>query len=79
MYMHCAGPGDCFWTSQILFGKRYKDVSKLVPRWGSNYRFECTRMKLSSRRLKRTYGLPNLESVSGNYGGVKFAALLKPV
>jgi hypothetical protein len=34
MYMHCARPGDCFWTSQTLFAKRYKDVSKPVPRWG---------------------------------------------
>jgi hypothetical protein len=31
MYMHCAGLGDCFWTSQTLFAKRYKDVSKIVP------------------------------------------------
>jgi hypothetical protein len=29
-YMHCAGPGDCFWTSQILFAKRYTNVPKTV-------------------------------------------------
>jgi hypothetical protein len=34
MYMHCAGPGNCFWTSQTLFAERYKDVQKPVPRWG---------------------------------------------
>jgi hypothetical protein len=28
MYMHYAGPGDCFWTSQTLFAERYKDVPK---------------------------------------------------
>jgi hypothetical protein len=30
MYMHCDRPGDCFWTSQTLFAKRYKDVPNII-------------------------------------------------
>jgi hypothetical protein len=59
--------------------KEIQRCPKTSSKMGSNYWFECTRMKPSSRRSKWTYGWTNLESVWGNNGDMKFATLLKPV
>jgi hypothetical protein len=59
--------------------KEIKRCPKTSSKIGSNYWFECTKMKPSSIWLKRTYGWPNLEPVWGNYSDLKFATLLKPI
>jgi hypothetical protein len=33
---------DCFWTSQTLFAKRYKDVQKPIPRWAQTTDLNAT-------------------------------------
>ena len=43
----------------------------------SNHEFECTKMKPSSRRSKRIYGSPNLESGPRRYSTCKFSRLGK--
>jgi len=59
-------------------------ISSMRQRWAqkdikmrSNYEFQCTKTKPSSRRSKRTYGSPNSESGYRSYGARKFAYLCK--
>jgi hypothetical protein len=78
VYALCMTWGLFLDISNIIY-KEIQRYPKTISKMGSTYWFECTSMKPSSRQSKRKYGWPNLESVWGNCGDVKFSTLLKPV